>query len=130
MSIASIGVDIGKLTFHLVALDAHGKVVVRKKFARKQLLTYTAKLKSVLTGIEACSGARCLGAGLRDQGHDVRLVPAQFVKPFLKSNKNDATVAPGLSLQRRFSPSRLAPCRLLKVADRFERVSFCLLFGM
>lgn len=89
MSIASVGIDIGKLTFHLVALDAHGKVVVRKKFSRKQLLNYTAKLKSALIGIEACSGAHFLGAALRDQGHDVRLIPAQFVKPFLKSNKND-----------------------------------------
>ena len=48
MSIASVGIDIGKLTFHLVALDAHGKVVVRKKFSRKQLLTYTARLKTAL----------------------------------------------------------------------------------
>ena len=89
MSIASIGIDIGKLTFHLVALDDHGKVVVRKKLSRKQLLVYTAKLKTVLIGTEACSGAHFLGAALRDQGHDVRLIPAQFVKPFLKSNKND-----------------------------------------
>ncbi len=89
MSIASVGIDIGKLTFHLVALDVHGKVVVRKKFSRKQLLAYTAKLKTALIGIEACSGAHFLGATLRDQGHDVRLIPAQFVKPFLKSNKND-----------------------------------------
>ncbi len=89
MSIASVGIDIGKLTFHLVALDVHGKVVVRKKFSRKQLLAYTAKLKTALIGIEACSGAHFLGATLRDQGHDVRLIPAQFVKRFLKSNEND-----------------------------------------
>src|SRR5512140_1528645 len=89
MSIASVGIDIGKLTFHLVALDTHGKVVVRKKFSRRQLLSYTAKLQTALIGIEACSGAHFLGAALRDQGHDVRLIPAQFVKPFLKSNKND-----------------------------------------
>ena len=89
MSIASVGIDIGKLTFHLVALDDHGKVVVKKKFSRKQLLAYTAKLSTALIGTEACSGAHFLGAALRDQGHDVRLIPAQFVKPFLKSNKND-----------------------------------------
>ena len=89
MSIASVGIDIGKLTFHLVALDDHGKVVVRKKFSRKQLLVYSAKLETALIGMEACSGAHFLGAALRDQGHDVRLIPAQFVKPFLKSNKND-----------------------------------------
>jgi transposase len=52
-------------------------------------LVYTAKLKNSLIGMEACSGAHFLGAALRDQGHEVRLIPAQFVKPFVKSNKND-----------------------------------------
>ena len=69
MSIASVGIDIDKLTFHLVALDGRGKVVVRRKFSRKQLLAYTAKLKAALIGTEACSGAHFLGAALRDQGH-------------------------------------------------------------
>jgi transposase len=89
MDITSIGIDLGKTTFHLVALNHQGKIVVRKKFSRKQLLAYTANLPSSLIGIEACSGAHFLGAALRGQGHDVRLIPAQFVKPFLKSNKND-----------------------------------------
>jgi transposase len=89
MHIASIGVDLGKATFHLVALGEQGKVVVRKKFSRKQLLAYTANLQSSLIGIEACSGAHFIGAALRSQGHDVRLIPAQLVKPYVKSNKND-----------------------------------------
>lgn len=89
MNISSVGIDLGKSTFHLVALDGCGKVVVRKKFSGKQLLAYTANLPSSLVGIEACSGAHFLGAALRDQGHNVRLIPAQFVKPFIKSNKND-----------------------------------------
>lgn len=89
MQITSIGIDLGKTTFHLVALDERGKIVIKQKFSRKQLLAYTANLPSSLIGIEACSGAHFLGAALRDQGHDVRLIPAQFVKPFLKSNKND-----------------------------------------
>jgi transposase len=89
MEIASIGIDLGKTTFHLVALDGHGKIVIKKKFSRKQLLAYTANLQHSLIGMEACSGAHFLGATLRDQGHSVRLIPAQFVKPFVKSNKND-----------------------------------------
>ncbi|MGA8213329.1 MAG: hypothetical protein WB799_07030 [Candidatus Sulfotelmatobacter sp.] len=51
---------------------------MRKKFTRKQLLAYTANLQRSLTGIEACSGAHFIGAALRSQGHDVRLIPAQF----------------------------------------------------
>lgn len=89
MHITSVGIDLGKTTFHLVALGEHGKVVVRKKFSRKQLLAYTANMPASLVGMECCSGAHFIGATLRDQGHDVRLIPAQFVKPFLKSNKND-----------------------------------------
>jgi len=89
MHIASVGIDLGKTTFLLVALDDHSKVVIRKKFSRKQLLAYTANLPSSLIGIEACSGAHFIGAALRRQGHDARLIPAQFVKPFVKSNKND-----------------------------------------
>jgi hypothetical protein len=71
-----------------VALGAAGKVLVKKKFTQRQLLTYTANMQTSLIGLEACSGAHFLGLALRKQGQDVRLIPAQFVKPFVKSNKN------------------------------------------
>ena len=89
MHIASIGIDLGKTTFHLVALGERNKVLVRKKFSRPQLLAYTANLPASLIGLEACAGAHFLGSALRAQGHQVRLIPAQFVKPYRKSNKND-----------------------------------------
>lgn len=89
MHIASIGIDLGKTTFHLVALAERNKVLLRKKFSRAQLLAYTANLPSSLIGLEACAGAHFIGARLREQGHEVRLIPAQFVKPYRKSNKND-----------------------------------------
>ena len=87
MHIASIGIDLGKTTFHLVALGERNKVLVRKKHSRAQLLAYTANLPSSLIGLEACAGAHFLGTALREQGHDVRLIPAQFVKPYRKSNR-------------------------------------------
>ena len=89
MQIHSVGIDLGKTTFHLVALSAAGKVLLRKKFTQKQLITFTATMQTSLIGMEACSGAHFLGRVLRSQGHDVKLIPAQFVKPFVKSNKND-----------------------------------------
>jgi len=89
MRIASIGIDIGKITFHLVALDEQGGIVARKKFSRQQLLAYTANLSPSLIGMEACGGAHCLARVIGGQGHQVRLIPGQFVKPFRKSNKND-----------------------------------------
>jgi transposase len=72
-----------------VALGDNGKVLLKKKFTQKQLITFTANLQTSLIGMEACSGAHFLGRTLREQGHDVKLIPAQFVKPFVKSNKND-----------------------------------------
>ena len=89
MHIASIGIDLGKTTFHLVALGEHNKVLLRKKFSRPQLLAYTANLPASLIGLEACAGSHFIGTVLREQGHQVRLIPAQFVKPYRKSNKND-----------------------------------------
>ena len=79
----------GKTTFHLVALGNRSQLVIRKKFSRTQLLEYTANLTSSLIGMEAGVGPHFLGRALREQGHGVRLIPAQFVRPFVKSNKND-----------------------------------------
>ena len=89
MQIRSVGIDLGKTTFHLVALGDAGKVLVKRKFSQKQLLAFTANLQTSLIGLEACSGAHFLGRALRKQGHEVRLIAAKFVKPFVKSNKND-----------------------------------------
>ena len=89
MELHTIGIDLGKTVFHLVGLNLRGEVVVRKKFSRKQLLHFTANLQVELIGMEACGGAHFLGRALRGQGHEVRLMPAQYVKPYVKTNKSD-----------------------------------------
>jgi len=89
MEIRSVGIDLGKTTFHLVALGDNNKLLIKKKFSQKQSIAFTANMQTSLIGMEACSGAHFLGRTLREQGHDVKLIPAQFVKPFVKSNKND-----------------------------------------
>jgi transposase len=89
MKIHALGIDLGKNVFHLVGLDASGQVVVRKRCSRTQLLTFTANLQAQIIGMEACSGAHFLGKALRAQGHEVRLRPAQYVKPYVKTNKSD-----------------------------------------
>src|SRR5437667_10911335 len=88
MHITSIGIDLGKTTFHLVALGERNKGLVRKKFSRAQLLGYTANLPSSLIGLEACGGSHFMGAALREQGQEVRLIPAQCIKPYRQSNKH------------------------------------------
>lgn len=89
MELHTIGIDLGKTVFHLVGLSLRGEVVVRRQFSRKQLLQFTAKMRVDRIGMEACGGAHFLGRALRQQGHDVRLMPAQYVKPYVKTNKND-----------------------------------------
>jgi transposase len=89
MEIRTIGIDLGKTVFHLVGVNARGEVVVRKKCSRIQLLRFTSNLRECLIGMEACGGSHFLGRALREQGHDVRLMPAQYVKPYVKTNKND-----------------------------------------
>jgi transposase len=89
MELHTIGIDLGKTIFHLVGLDSRGQVVVRKKFSRTQLLRFMANRPVCLVGMEACGGSHFWGRALREQGHDVRLMPAQYVKPYVKTNKND-----------------------------------------
>ncbi len=89
MKLHVLGIDLGKTVFHLVGLDSTGKVVIRKKCSRRQLLAFTANLQVQLIGMESCSGAHFLGRALREQGHEVRLMPAQYVKPYVQTNKSD-----------------------------------------
>ena len=103
MHIHSVGIDLGKTTFHLVALGNNGKVLLKKKFTQRQLIIFTANLQATLIGLEACSGAHFLGRALREQGHDVKLIPAQFVRPFVKSNRTTSLMQ---KLSRRLSIDR------------------------
>jgi transposase len=89
MEIHVVGIDLGKTLFHLVGLDASGRVVIRKRCSRTQLLAFTANVRTQRIGMEACSGAHFLARALQQQGHEVRLMPAQYVKPYVKTNKSD-----------------------------------------
>ncbi len=89
MTVHVCGIDIGKTVFHLVGLSKEGHVVQKKRFSRKQLLTYMVNAPACLVGIEACPGAHFLARALLAQGHNVKLMPAEYVRPFVKSNKND-----------------------------------------
>jgi len=87
--VTTIGIDIGKNTFHLIGLDRRGAIALQLKVSRGQLERRIANVPCCLIGMEACSGAHHIGRQLEALGHDVRLIPAQYVKPFLKSHKND-----------------------------------------
>jgi len=89
LTLASIGIDIGKDVFHIVGFDAGGKIVVRRKIKRLALVAEFKKLPSSIVGMEACLSAHFVSRTLRKLGHEPRIIPAIYVKPYLKGQKND-----------------------------------------
>jgi transposase len=88
-AIAVIGIDIGKNSFHMVGHDHRGAIVLRQKWSRGQVEARLANLPPCLIGMEACVGAHHLSRKLRMLGHDARLMPAKYVRPYSKGQKND-----------------------------------------
>jgi transposase len=88
-SVTTIGIDIGKNTFHLIGLNAEGAIVLRQKLSRGQVQVRLTNLPPCLIGMEACVGAHHLSRQLLALGHNARLMPARYVKPFLRGQKND-----------------------------------------
>jgi transposase len=88
-AIAVAGIDIGKNSFHIVALDKRGAIVLRQKWSRNQVEVRFANMPSCLIGLEACVGAHHLNRKLKALGHDARLMPAKYVRPYSKGQKND-----------------------------------------
>ena len=84
-----VGIDIAKQVFHLVGMDERGQVVMRKRLTRGELVPFMAQLPPVIVGMEACGGAHYWARSLREQNHDVKLMAPQYVKPYVKTNKND-----------------------------------------
>jgi transposase len=83
------GIDLGKNIFHVVGTDATGAIVQRVKFRRHTLLIFFERAERALIGMEACPGSQWLARKLQAMGHSVRIIPAQFVRPYVKSNKTD-----------------------------------------
>src|ERR1700741_2799755 len=88
-AIAVIGIDIGKNSFHVVGHDARGAIVQRQKWSRGQVEARLANIPPCLIGMEACVGAHHLSRKLASLGHDARLMPAKYVRPYSKGQKND-----------------------------------------
>ena len=88
-AIAVIGIDIGKNSFHVVGLDGRGAIVLRQKWSRGRVEARLANTPSCLIGMEACVGAHHLSRKLKALGHDARLMPAEYVRPYSKGQKND-----------------------------------------
>ena len=93
MDITTIGFDLAKTVFQVHGADGEGRAVLRRKLRRGKVLAFFAGLPSCLVGMEACAGAHYWARELQALGHEVRLIPPQYVRPFVKTNKNDAADA-------------------------------------
>ncbi|MGB0662757.1 MAG: IS110 family transposase, partial [Pontibacterium sp.] len=89
MCIKVIGIDLGKSSFHLVAHDESGREQYRKRFSREKALEHLANTPATLIAMESCGGSHWFARQCQRLGHDVRLIPPQYVKPYVKTNKND-----------------------------------------
>ena len=89
MNITTLGIDLAKNVFQLHGVDAQGKVMLKKKINRLALADFIAQLPKCLIGMEACGGSHYWARNFQSFGHTVRLISPQFVKPYVKSNKND-----------------------------------------
>lgn len=89
MTIVTLGIDLGKTVCSVTGLDGSGRVVLRRRLRRDRIAAFTAPLPACTIGLEACCGAHHLGRRLAAQGHRVRLMPPEYVRPYVKSHKND-----------------------------------------
>ena len=89
LPVATMGIDIGKNAFHVVGFDRRGAIVLRQRWSRGQVEARLANMPPCLIGMEACVGAHHLSRRLQSQGHDARLMPAKYVRPYSKGQKND-----------------------------------------
>src|SRR5258705_7121714 len=96
-AIAVIGIDIGKNSFHVVGLDGRGAIVLRQKWSRGQVETRLSNMPACLIGMEACVGAHHLSRRLKLLGHDARLMPAKYVRPYSKGQMNDLRAAEAIA---------------------------------
>jgi transposase len=97
MQIATLGIDLGKTWCQLVGLSAEGAVLLRKRVRRSNVLRLSANLPACRVAMEACCGAHHLGRDIAAQGRDVRLLSAEYVRPYVKAHKNDDRDAEGIA---------------------------------
>ncbi len=115
--VTTIGIDIGKNTFHLIGLDAEGNIVLHRKLSRSQMMVRLANMPPCLIGMEACVGAHHLSRQLVALGHDARLMPGQYVKPYLRGQKNDFRDAEAIAEAVQRPRMRFVPTKSVEQLD-------------
>src|SRR5450631_4790893 len=111
MKITTVGIDLAKNVFQVHGVDVRGKVVLRRQLRRAQVAVFFGNLPPCLIGMEACARAHYWGRTLQRYGHTVRLMASQFVKPYVKTNKNDAADAEAICEAVSRSNMRFVPIK-------------------
>ena len=111
MTIATIGIDLAKNVIQVHAADQHGREVMKKPLKRGQVLPFFVRLEPCLIGMEACGSAHYWARKLSALGHTVKLMAPQFVKPYVKTNKNDAADAEAICEAVRRPNMRFVPVK-------------------
>src|ERR1043165_5655554 len=109
MDVTTVGLDVAKQVFQVHGIDARGKVVVRKQLRRKEVVRYFTQLPACELGMEACSSSHYWARRLQGLGHTVKLMAPQFVRPYVKTNKNDARDAEAICEAMTRPSMRLVP---------------------
>ena len=112
-TIVTIGLDLAKSVLQIHGVDDAGRAVLRRRLSRQELVSYFAKLPGCLVGMEACSAAHHWASELSRLGHWVRLIPPQYVKPYVKRNKTDAADAEAICEAVGRSNMRFVPIKTL-----------------
>lgn len=111
MKITTIGIDLAKEVFQIHGVDGHGKAVLRKQLKRKDMAKFFANLEPCLIGMEACGSAHYWARKLGEYGHTTKLMAPQFVKPYVKTNKNDVADAEAICEAVRRPNMRFVPIK-------------------
>ncbi len=117
MKITTIGLDIAKSIFHMFAVNKNGRFVKKKQLRRKQLLSFMATLEPCLIVMEACGSANYWSRKFIELGHQVKLIAPQYVKPFVKGNKNDYNDAEGIAEAAQRPTMRFVPIKSIEQQD-------------
>jgi transposase len=117
MKITTVGLDIAKSAFHLYAVNKMGRYIKKKQLKRKQVLPYLARLEPCVIAMEACGGANYWAREMKDLGHEVKLIAPQYVKPYVKGNKNDYNDAEAIAEAAQRPTMRFVPIKSVEQQD-------------
>jgi len=125
MDVKTLGIDLGKSVFHVVGLDERGAIALKRRVTRTQLGVLVGNLPRCVVAMEACPGSHHMARRLAEHGHTVRLLPPQYVRPYVKTNKNDFRDAEAIAEAVGRGTMRFVPPKTSKDGPCVPGASLC-----